>query len=220
MMVVDRHLLVLVALSFVFLVTPAMAGGDVNVFFGQRSISDDDLEDLEVDEPDQFGVVVSLDFDWPVALAIDLLSSSDDNSETFVYQYPGYTYTVKYKVDVDILELDVGVRKFWGEKLRPYVGGGLAYAQLDGQLKADAMFDPGPEFSFTLLDDSDSDIGFWLNGGFVYTLRRFNVGVDIRYSDASADLALKPLTPGDPSPGSVGVDSGGTQYGIVLGYHW
>ena len=101
MMAVDRRLWMLGALLVAMLVTPAWAGGgDVNLFVGQKRLSDDTLKDLEADEPTQFGAFVSLDFNWPVALALDLMSSSDDSSLTDTEGLISSTVTT----DVDILE--------------------------------------------------------------------------------------------------------------------
>ena len=53
------------------------------------------------------------------------------------------------------------------------------------------------------------------NGGFVYRVgSRLNVGVDVRYTDS--DVKLTP----DGNIGKVALDSGGTQLGVLVGYHW
>ena len=217
MMAVDRRLWMLGALLVAMLVTPAWAGGgDVNLFVGQRRVSDDTLKDLEADEPTQFGAFVSLDFDWPVALALDLMSSSDDSSLTDTEGPISSTLTT----DVDILEFDIGVRKFWGQKARPYIGGGLAVARVEGKVVERFSFDDQPSDPFTIVDDSDTGFGYWLDAGFMYTFgRSFNLGVDLRYSDASVTLQGTPLEAGEGGP-SLDVDGGGTQIGVLLGFHW
>jgi hypothetical protein len=155
--------------------------------------------------------MLSFDFDWPVALAVDLLSSSEDSSRSVVT-----SYALEYQTDVETTELGVGVRKFWGTKLRPYVGGGLAYVRLDGKqtmtgtLGADLRL-----FSDTVVDDSDAGLGYWINAGLLYRLgRHVNIGLDLRRSDADAKLSP------NQASSSVELDSGGTHYGVMIGYHW
>ena len=76
------------------------------------------------------------DFDWPVVLALDLMSSSDDSRLTDAEGVIQSTLTT----DVDILEFDVGVRKRWGKKARPYIGGGLAIARVEGKIVEQLSF--------------------------------------------------------------------------------
>lgn len=203
--------------SFVLLATHATAGGgDANLWVGKKQIDDQTLEEQNVDDPTQWGAWVSLDFDWPVALAIDLLISDQGDTRTDVEGNIQSTV----RTDVDILELDLGVRKFWGRKARPYVGGGLAIVQADATVTEQLTFGMTPSPAVTLLDDSDTGLGYWLNGGFLYTVgKSFNVGVDLRYSDASVTVQPTDLAPGEPAPG-IDIDAGGFQFGVMLGFHW
>jgi len=187
------------------------AGGDANFLFGQKSLSEDLFDSAGVDGQSQFGVAVTLDFDWPVMLAIDLLMSSDDKTRDISTSFP-----LQVATDVDTTELDVGVRKFWERnQLRPYVGGGLAYVQLDAKQVESGSLGPGADFSDTIVDDDDSAVGFWLGGGLLYQATpRFQVGLDLRMSDADADLS------GSGASSGIKLDSGGFHYGILLGYHW
>jgi len=191
---------------------PALAD-DANLLYGRKSLSEGVFDTAGVDAQSQIGVAVTLDFQWPVALAVDLLSSSDDQTDRFD---TGPDSWLAYSTSVDSLELNVGARKLWERKvLKPYVGGGLAWIQLDVRQTESGVLDPGGSYSDVLRDDSDSGLGFWLDAGLVYRLgRRFNVGLDVRYSNASAKLSpvgdLEGLT----------VDAGGMHYGILLGYHW
>lgn len=191
---------------------PALAGGgDVSVLFGQKSLSDNMLDTAGVDRQFQFGVCLTLDFEGPVMLAIDLLSSSDSTTLAIPAAFP-----LQLDTDVDTTELDLGVRKFWGQnKIRPFVGGGLAIVRLDARQTESGTLGTGAPFSTLLVDDHDTGIGLWINAGFLYRATdRFNVGLDVRYSDANADLS-------PPTAGPVlGLDSGGSHYGVVLGYHW
>ena len=191
---------------------PALArGGDVNVLFGQKSLSDSTLDAAGVDGQFQFGVSLTLDFEWPVTLAIDLLSSSDSTTQALPAALP-----LQLDTDVSTRELDLGLRKFWGQnKIRPFVGGGLALVQLDAKQIESGMLGPGAPFSTLLVDDDDSGVGLWINAGLLYRIGdRFNVGLDVRYSNADVDLSAPTAGP------ALGLDSGGTHYGVVLGYHW
>lgn len=193
-------------------VAPALAGGgDVNFLFGQKSLSEDRLDSAGVDGQSQFGVSVTLDFQWPVMLAFDFLASSDDAIETVAAAFP-----LQLDTEVDTTEVAVGVRKFWDRnKFQPFVGGGLAFIQLDARQTESGTLGPGIAFSTLIVDDDDSGVGLWLNGGVLYRLGdQINVGLDVRYSDASADL-----TPAQAGP-DLGLDAGGVHYGLVVGFHW
>jgi opacity protein-like surface antigen len=191
---------------------PALAAGDANLFLGRLDSSEDLFDAAGVDGQSEWGVTVSLDFDWPVMLAVDLLSSSDDSTRTVVT-----AYELQYRTDVDRTELDVGVRKLFlaERRLEPYVGGGLAWMRLDVRQVAMGSLGPMTEFTDTILDDDDSSFGFWLNAGLLYRIgSHLNIGVDVRYSDA--EVELRPVD----STSDLRLDSGGTSYGLLLGYHW
>jgi hypothetical protein len=191
---------------------PALAGGgDANLLFGQKSLSEDALDDAGVDSQSQFGVSVTLDFQWPVMLAIDYMSSSDDATRMIPAAFP-----LQLDTDVDTTELNLGVRKFWGaDKIRPFVGGGLALVQLDARQTESGTLGPGAPFSTLIVDDDGSGIGLWINGGFLYRAgEHFNVGFDVRYSNADADLSTAQVG------SDLSLDSGGIHYGVALGYHW
>jgi opacity protein-like surface antigen len=208
-----RHIgmLAVVLLTLGALTAPALASGDANLIFGRKSLSGTEVEGSGVDGQSQLGVTVTLDFDWPVMLAVDLLSSSKDHNSVLTVQDRLELWT-----DVETTELDVGVRKFWGDKLKPYIGGGLAYVKLDAlQIESGDFGVPGSEYQDTIIDDSDSAIGFWLNAGLLYRLgKNLNIGIDVRHSDADADLRSF------NTDGTLKLDSGGTHYGVLFGYHW
>ena len=187
------------------------AGGEASLLLGQRALSEDEFEDAGADTTNQFGVAVSLDFDWPVALAFDLLSSSDDQTLDLSTSFPYQVAT-----DVETLEFDVGIRKFFLEesRFRPYIGGGVAWVQLEAQQVETLSLGPGIEQETIVVDDDDSGAGVWLDGGCMYRFGSFHVGVDVRWSDASADLVP------NGSGGSVDLDSGGIQYSAAFGYPW
>ena len=223
MMIKSRWLILLFALVVCLSTSSAMAGGDANVILGQKTLTEGQFDDLGVDGQPEIGVAVTLDFQWPVALAIDLLSTHDDRTSTDAAAVPGTTRT-----KVETLELDIGVRKFWEiKKWRPYVGGGLSMIQLDTkQTRTPSpftaeiplgsgnfeVFTPDPDI---LIDDDDSGIGFWLAGGTLWTLPEgFNVGAELRYSDADGDLTSEQFNT------KQSFDAGGFHLAVMLGYHW
>jgi hypothetical protein len=162
--------------------------GNVNFFLGQKSLDSDDWRPLE--DQGEFGVLVDFkQSHWPVSVAIDILVSADEATELGI-RFEGITS-----------EINGGVRKIWevsGSSIRPYIGGGLALVSAD--LEASA---------FTTVSDDDNSIGIWLNGGIYWTLgKSFNLGLDIRYSQAEVTIV------------GVDVEAGGTHAGLILGYHW
>jgi hypothetical protein len=103
--------------------------------------------------------------DWPLAIAVDLVFSSDD------------THYAGTDVEGETNEFDLGIRWYSNavHNLRFYTGGGLA--RIAGEFEAYSV------------SDSDEAYGFWINAGMMLTLqKRFNLGVDFRYSKAEIDL--------------------------------
>ena len=176
----------------------ADATGQVNFFLGQKSLDSKDWE--PVDRQAEFGAVMSFGRkDWPVFIAADVMGSADDAT----MQDP-----VLGSVDVTgaTLELDFGVRKVFGkQRTHPYVAGGIGAISATAELKSGGV----------KVDADDSALGFWLDGGVFWTLgTRFNIGLDVRWSEAKIDL--------DFGNGVVAkdIDAGGLQYGLLLGFGW
>jgi hypothetical protein len=164
--------------------TPVGASGQASLFLGKKA-----LESAWEPFEDQGEVGVQITFGseaWPVLLAIDLLGSSEEQEVLGV------------DVEADTWEVAVGARRIWGEeRTHPFFGGGLAFihGQAEGQ---------GAAFA---LDDSDGEIGFWIDGGVFFRLGpRFNIGLDARASHASIDLL------------GGHVDAGGVHLGLLVGW--
>lgn len=196
------------------------AGSDVHAFLGQKKISDSDVEDIGLEDMSEFGLGVNLDFEWPVKLTVDVLVGSDDHTYNYTYtRGPAYDYTVKY--DLETTELHTGARyEFLKDgKIKPYIGGGLAWVQADAEIKVTADPVRGVPVSFSVLDDDDSDLSFFLNAGVLFEIgSHFNLGLDLRHSEAEADLTFESLGRGTPT--SFTVDVGGFHYGLTAGYRW
>jgi hypothetical protein len=165
---------------------PVLAGqGDVNFILGGKSLDSKDWG--EFDSQVASGAEVSFGRDaWPIRIAIDEFDSVNQD-----HLFGGFT------ADVSISELDIGVRKIWGDRAtRPFVGGGLAlgYAKIDFN---------------GISDRDDFGAGAWVGGGvFWRTGSRFNIGFTVRYSKVDVDL------------GGGSVDAGGVGYGLLLGFGW
>ena len=176
----------------------AQAAGDANLFLGQKDL-DNDWD--PVDGQMEYGVCLNFGVpDWPVSIAVDILMSSDDT--TYSYDYYGYIYDAV--LDGETMEIAAGVRKFFNEdtNIQPYVGGGATY--VDGEFKVSIVDVPEASISF-----SDSGFGFWANAGVMFRIgEQFNLGLDVRYSDAEITIL------------DTDIDAGGMHYGVLLGYRW
>jgi len=203
----------LMILFFCLTGLPVLAAGDVHLLFGQKASSDGRLDNVGVKDQTLLGVMLNLDFHGPVGLAVDLLTSSDDNTRTEDSADPMVFFT-----ETKSIELDLGVRKLFlpERRFKPYVGGGIAWIQLDVlQTVSGSLGTPETEFTDTILDDSDAAFGLWLDGGFLYQWKGgFSLGADLRYS--SAEASLSPAG----EDGTAVFEAGGAYYGLTVGYAW
>jgi hypothetical protein len=166
-----KVLLFLVVFSFAGGVAPLCASsmtGNFNLLVGRKYLKEDDWNPLE----DQGEVGIQLDFrkkEWPVNIAIDLLTAADKETLGNGDELKGRTN-----------EFDFGVRKIWQDNrtLRPFVGGGLGFISAHKERTGTNGF-----------DDSDSAVGLWLCGGLYWTIADvFNIGFEARLSRASVTL--------------------------------
>jgi len=210
-------------LTLMLIPAMALAGGDVALLIGQKDL-DLDLNPSDpfdallgpLEDQSEFGVMFNFSGDgWPVSLAVDVLLADDDVTGSYSYYYPGYgTVTADVKFDVQTIEINVGVRKQFGEgKFRGYVGGGGDFITLDADASATLTAVGFP----TITDsesDSDSGFGYWLNGGFIAQVgQKVNVGLDARLT--GADLEIFPEPGFDDS-----FDAGGFHIGAFVGFRW
>lgn len=187
--IMKKYFLAALLTLFVANANAASFTGNVNFFLGQKSLKSADWSPLE----DQMAFAVLVDFkqdSWPVSIAIDTLGSYKDTTVSGI-KFEGSTG-----------ELDFGVRKIWdvsATTMRPYVGGGVAFirAEIKGS------------YLYTTVSDNDTGIGYWLNGGIYWALTpHFNLGMDLRYSNAKVTLY------------GLSGEAGGTSAGLIAGYHW
>jgi len=122
------------------------------------------------------------------ASVTSVLWASDDDTYTTDSADP-----MTYFTDVDTIELDVGVRSLFRRDkfFKPYVGGGLAFIKMDAQQTVSGSLGfPGSEYTDTILDDSDTGVGIWIDAGILFQWKSgFNVGADVRYSSAAVQLS-------------------------------
>ena len=181
-------------------VSPASANADghVNFFLGQKSL--DDFWSPSLDKQLEFGAVMSFgQDDWPVHIAVDVLASA---KETTVSDPSIGSVTATGST----FEVDAGVRKIWKQgRVLPYIGGGV------GVMGAALMGVNG----FVSEDVADAGFALWADTGVFFRLgSHFNLGLDVRYSNANVDLDL--------GSGIVarGVNAGGLHCGLLLGFGW
>ncbi|MDX1387734.1 MAG: hypothetical protein R3344_00985 [Acidobacteriota bacterium] len=229
---------VFAAIALLLGCSAAMAGGEVNVFFGVKNVDLDDLqnalEDLtgssvnlsDLEDLDEFGLLTTWgEGDWPVALAVDLLFASNDINSSYSYYYGGATYGSPYSIDVkleyDTWEIDVGIRKYWGGNVQFYLGTGLAFgnaeATLTGTLSTlppSSVFQPGTTPTASISEsEKGSDWGLWANTGIVGRLgKHVNLGLDVRFSSINVDLG--------ESDDFIRAPAGGLHYGLYVGGRW
>jgi len=216
-----------VAASLLLAAGPALAemGGEVNLFLGQKQLSDENLDDLEdftgLDLADQseYGLAFSFgNVDWPVAIAIDLLMADSDDS----YVYDDDPFFYRYTLEIETTELNAGVRKFWqvNDKFEPYIGGGFAWVKAEVTEKYYEEFPVTKQGTFSdSYSVDDSAIGFFLNGGAMWRFNdKLSLGLDLRYTDA--EVEFDDIEFEDKQESSADFDAGGFHYGILFGYRW
>lgn len=171
--------------------------GNVNGFLGTKILDQDDW--APVDEHFEGGVLI--DFrqkSWPISIAIDLLSSYDEEDVSIAALNFG---TFDANLEGSTTELNFGVRKIWDNFsfVRPFIGGGIAF--INAEVKGTAL---GVSVS-----DDDTGVGVWFDGGVYFNLtEHFNLGWDVRWSKAEVTLF------------NIDGEAGGWHLGMLIGYHW
>lgn len=135
---------------------------------GQKILEDNDWGPI-AHQPE---IGISFDYkgdDWPMSVATDWLISYDDGSESGV-DYTGLTS-----------ELQIGLRKYFkieNSDWLTFIGAGTSFIYASQDI----------DFGNNSFDDSDTGVGYFLNGGFLWQRDNLHLGVDIRISRADADL--------------------------------
>jgi hypothetical protein len=176
---------------------PHSWSGNVNLFLGAKFLDEDDWE--PVDEHVEGGILVDFKQNWlPFSIAIDLLySGNDQNIGIAVFGFGTFSAHVESRTT----EVNLGIRKIWekSETVRPFIGGGVAIINAELESKALGVSE----------SDDDIGVGAWIDAGIYLTLkRRFNIGIDARWSRAEVDLF------------GVTGQAGGWHFGAMAGFHW
>jgi len=164
--------------------------GNVSGFLGQKSLEDKDWGSL--DEQGSLGVISDFKKEsWPVSIAVDLIVSGDVEEVGVLEDFGGS------------LETHLGVRKIFeisDSSFQPYIGGGasLITASIEHKISGSRVS-----------KSDDSATGYWVGAGMYYAMNdHFNIGVDVRYSEADVTIF------------DVERKAGGVYSGITAGYHW
>ncbi len=171
--------------------------GNINAFIGAKSMDEDDWEPVE----DQVEIGVMFDFQqdsWPVAIAVDIMSSSADDGSWYRFADNNLYYL---DMNVSTMEICGGVRKIWDNtsNMTPFLGGGISAIYVDVESTVDG----------TRLDDDDSTFGLWVDGGVYWKIgERCNIGFDLRLSGGEVTLYGEDI------------EAGGSHLGFLVGYHW
>jgi len=188
--------------------------GSLSITLGQKTL-DDDAKPAE--DQNVFGARWTFGRkSWPIMFAVDVSTSTGDGSESTSYAYyvPYYGYYYgNLNADVAMTTVSVGVRKEWGKSTtRPFVGGGMEWVRADA--KANVNFPGLLVPPIVILDDDDSDFGFWAEAGVTWQVgKHFDLGFNVRYSDAEVSLEDVFGFPIERDVSSLG-------YGVLLGTRW
>lgn len=179
---------------------PCAAGltGHAAALAGHKDLNSADWAPLEGQA--EWGAVTAVAFEgWPVHIALDLLVASDDSSTSV-------PLVGIVEEETEAREIALGVRKFWeGEPTLGYLGAGLSMLSVEAEVR-----EPG-----SVIRAEEDTTAFWLGGGVLWRVwRRLELGVDLRWSQAEADLNF--------DDGSVDprVEVGGIHVGVMVGFSW
>lgn len=161
-----------------------------------------------VDQQDELGATLSIGRrGWPVLIALDVLRSS--RRVSYMPNFIDFPSTV----DGSTLEVAAGLRKFFGRgAAHPYLGGGIVW--IDGEYE---------EQSYSGAPQSVGAHGYggWVNFGAVWRLgRRFNLGLDFRWTYVEAENPYQPSGPDRSLYRGEDLSLGGVHGGVTLGYEW
>lgn len=204
----------LVFLMLFIWVFPQTAGAympfNINAFIGGKAMDDDDWG--RYDDQAEFGVMADFrENTWPISLVVQVFSSIDGDSETYDTDYwDGNDAYYYYGERAFTSELNIGVKKIFNlaNAWHLYIGGGAA--MINGGMKVVEVEYIGDRYYRRDTDkEDDTDYGYWVSAGLYKSFwGHFNVGLEVRYSDAEIELF------------DSDVEAGGVHGGLVLGYSW
>jgi len=163
--------------------------GNISGYIGSKSLKEEDWNTL--DNQVSLGVIFDIKKEkWPVSLVFDAIGSTD------VYEIGTQKDTGSTR------EFDLGIRKIFDSNdsaFKPYIGGGVAFISAEIKNEID---------SNSYREKKDAT-GAWVGAGVYYAMTpKFNVGFDVRYSEAHVTLLDEER------------EIGGLNAGLTFGYHF
>lgn len=163
--------------------------GNVGGSYGRKTLDGDDWDNLDKQSEAGFMLAIKKE-SWPVSITYDLFVSHEED-EVGTVTNEGFT-----------VENQFGIRKSFewdGSRLRPYIGGGITVVSAEIETRtADSSS-----------KDDDWGTGYWLGAGLLFRVAEsFDIGADVRYSDADVDIFGN------------GLEAGGMHYNLTASYHW
>lgn len=206
--------------------------GNINLNYGSKELNDYDWEDMA--SHTEMGANIDLGFEaWPLYFTFGYITSEYEETFTDEYSYEEagggmppamqppdggggtQTVTVPYNrtIETTTKELRYGVKKIWEptSNMRPFLGFGLSTIQAKYEETTDVDSADAEQYNVDTISNYDTSLGTWISGGVYWTFYKYvNLGVEVGYSHASVEL--KKL--GEK------LSSGGTHYGLFLGFHF
>ena len=163
--------------------------GNVGGSIGSKQLDDNDWSPQ--DSQGSLGFMLDIKKkSWPVSITYDLILSGDVNEKGSV------------KDEAYTAENQFGIRKTFeleGSIVRPYFGGGVTFVSAGIKNKT----------ATTSVKDDDEGIGAWVGAGlYVGVTESFDIGFDVRYSEAEVTIFDQDL------------EAGGMRYAATASYHW
>jgi hypothetical protein len=162
-----------ILLSFLFLIfsVNGVCGVNLSLFGGERYY----LSNTHSPYNEQFSRGARLDFGkaaWPINLALDFYITNHSDLH--------YINSNLTELDVTLMEIRAGIRKYYGKGIRFMIGGGVENMDYTRKEKSAAGSSRcHAETGFNLFKN-----GFWAEAGFDYTLGKFvTAGFKLDYSN-------------------------------------
>lgn len=165
--------------------------GNIGGMIGQVQLEDNDWGNQD----DQGAIGLIADFrpaSAPFSLAVDLIGSGDEDDLS------------DRKNEIYSAAAHIGIRKVFDDSVsafKPYVGAGIALINAEMRSK-------DKQTGLSRVED-DSATGYWVGiGSYMELSDHFQVGLDLRYSEADVTLFDSER------------QAGGLQTSVSVGYHW
>lgn len=168
--------------------------GNLNILLGSKTLDEDYWAPAE--EQETVGIQFNFKKDqWPVHLAIEYNQGSGNG----IFYH--HIWLQEVKVESDVMEVDIGVKKIWDTSpmMRPFLGLGGSFIKA----RLDLTNNVG------IRTDSENTLGIWIGGGIYWTLvNNLNLGFDVKVSFGNVMLY------------GINTDVGSGQSALLFGYHW